>query len=74
MLCPNIALLDTLQKIQRSEVEEMAAANLPLLASRICSSNSKDPLFFFFNLPFIYLSELGLSYSAWASLVSIHGL
>ena len=42
MLCPNIALLDTLQKNQRPEAEEMAAANLPLLASRPCSSNCKD--------------------------------
>ena len=40
MLCPNIALLDALQKIQRPEAEEMVAANLPLLASRPCSSNS----------------------------------
>ena len=31
-------------------------------------------LFFFFNLHFIYLSELGLRCSAWASLVSVHGL
>ena len=42
MLCPNIALLDALQKIQRPEAEEMAAAKLPLLASRPCSSNCKD--------------------------------
>ena len=31
MLCPNIALLDVLQKIQRPEAEEMAAAKLGFL-------------------------------------------
>ena len=31
MLCPNIALLDALQKIQRPEAEEMAAAKLGFL-------------------------------------------